>query len=70
MVPNRKLVSDKSPLAAILSRYEKHLRSERGLVTATIICYQPVIRKFLLERFREQPDYNISHPQTWPGLRL
>jgi site-specific recombinase XerD len=54
MVPNRKLVSDKSPLAAILSRYEKHLRSERGLVTATIISYQPFIRKFLVERFREQ----------------
>ena len=55
MVPNRELVSDKSPLADILSRYEKHLRSERGLVTATIISYQPFIRKFLLKRFREQP---------------
>ena len=54
IVPNRKLVSDKSPLAAVVSRYEKHLRSERGLVTATIISYQPFIRKFLLERFREQ----------------
>jgi site-specific recombinase XerD len=55
MVPTRKLVHDKSPLTDILNRYEKHLRSERGLVTATITGYQPFIRKFLVERFREQP---------------
>ena len=52
IVPDRKLVSDKSPLAKILSRYERYLRSERGLVTATIISYQPFIRKFLVKRFR------------------
>jgi site-specific recombinase XerD len=44
-----------SPLAAILTRYEKHLRSERGLAAATIINYLPCIRKFLIERFREKP---------------
>jgi integrase/recombinase XerD len=55
IVPDRKLVSDKSPWADILSRYEKHLRSERGLVTVTIINYQPFVRKFLVERFRERP---------------
>jgi Phage integrase, N-terminal SAM-like domain len=55
IVPDRKLVSDKSPLADILSRYEKYLRSERGLVTVTIINYQPFVRKFLVERFRERP---------------
>jgi integrase/recombinase XerD len=55
IVPDRKLVSDRSSLADILSRYEKHLRSERGLVTATIISYQPFVRKFLVECFRERP---------------
>jgi len=46
---------DDSPLAAILTRYEKHLRSERGLAAATVINYLPCIRKFLIERFRENP---------------
>ena len=46
---------DDSPLAAILTRYEKHLRSERGLAAATVINYLPCIRKFLIERFREKP---------------
>jgi len=46
---------DDSPLAAILTRYERHLRSERGLAAATVINYLPCIRKFLIERFREKP---------------
>jgi len=46
---------DESPLAGILNRYEKHLRSERGLVTATIINYLPFARKFLVDRFGEGP---------------
>ena len=46
---------DLSPLADILSRYEEHLRSERGLVTATVLNYLPYIRRFLVERFREGP---------------
>jgi site-specific recombinase XerD len=55
IVPDRKLVSDRSPLADVLGRYEKHLRSERGLVTVTITNYQQFVRKFLVERFRERP---------------
>ena len=46
---------DESPLAALLDRYEKHLRSERGLTTATIINYLPFARKFLNDRFGEGP---------------
>jgi len=42
---------DSSPLADILNRYEKHLRSERGLAPATIVNYVPYARKFLAERF-------------------
>ena len=38
-----------------LTRYERHLRSERGLAAATVINYLPCIRKFLIERFREKP---------------
>jgi integrase/recombinase XerD len=46
---------DESPLATLLDRYEKHLRSERGLTTATIINYLPFARKFLNDRFGEGP---------------
>jgi integrase/recombinase XerD len=46
---------DESPLATLLDRYEKHLRSERGLTTATIINYVPFARKFLNDRFGEGP---------------
>ena len=52
VVPARNLACDRSPLADILNRYEKHLRTERGLVTVTIRRYLPFVRKFLLERFR------------------
>lgn len=55
VIPDREPVRDQSPLADILSRYEKHLRSERGLVTATVLNYQPFIRRFLVHRFREGP---------------
>jgi site-specific recombinase XerD len=35
VVPGVKPTRDRSPLADILDRYEKHLRSERGVATAT-----------------------------------
>ena len=44
---------NESPLADVLNRYEKHLRSGRGLAAATIINYLPFARKFLVERFGE-----------------
>jgi site-specific recombinase XerD len=46
---------DSSPLAGILTRYEKHLRSGRGLTAATVINYLPFVRKFLVDRFGEGP---------------
>jgi site-specific recombinase XerD len=55
VVPCRKPVVDASPLGKILSRYEEHLRSERGLSTSTVINYQPFIRKFLTGRFGDGP---------------
>src|SRR6266513_1146261 len=55
VVPDRKPVYKRSPLADILTEYERHLRSERGLVAHAIVNYQDFVRKFLLERFREGP---------------
>ena len=55
VVPAQEPVRDRSPLANILSRYEQYLRSERGLVVATISHYQYFVRKFLITRFREGP---------------
>jgi site-specific recombinase XerD len=55
VVPRRKPIVDKSPLGKILSRYEEHLRSERGLSTSTVINYQPFIYRFLVERFGDGP---------------
>lgn len=54
-IPEQKLACDQSPLAEILGRYEKHLRSERWLVAVTILNYQSLVRKFLIGRFREGP---------------
>lgn len=55
VVPSVTPTRDESPLATILDRFEKHLRSERGLTTATIINYVPFARKFLTDRFGEGP---------------
>jgi site-specific recombinase XerD len=79
VVPSRKLVCNRSPLARILNRYETHLRIERGLVAHTILEYQSFARKFLLERFRRRPlllkavkapdisDFVLCHA---PGMRV
>src|ERR1700758_1267637 len=55
VIPDREPVREVSPLFDILTRYEKYLRSERGLVTITILHYQFFVRRFLVERFREGP---------------
>lgn len=55
VIPDRPCFSDNSPLADVLGRYQEHLRSERGLVTSTIIGYKSFIHKFLVERFEKGP---------------
>jgi site-specific recombinase XerD len=55
IAPEPKPIRNSSPLAEILDRYEKHLRSERGLVTSTVVNYLPFARKFLVERFPNGP---------------
>jgi site-specific recombinase XerC len=47
-------ICDNSRRADILSRYEKHLRSGRGLAPATIVNYVPFARKLLVERFQKR----------------
>ena len=44
-----------SALESLLGRYEKYLRAERGLSTATVVNYLPLVRRFLRERFGEGP---------------
>ena len=46
LIPAPTATCDDSPLAAILKRYERHLRSERGLAAATVINYLPCIASF------------------------
>jgi site-specific recombinase XerD len=48
-------IPDESPSADVLNRYERHLRSERGLTTATVVNYVPFVRKFLAACFRHRP---------------
>jgi len=55
VVPGMKPTRDESPLADILDRYEKHLRSERGVATGTVVNYLPFARKFLVDRFGDGP---------------
>ena len=44
-----------SALESLLGQYEEHLRAERGLSTATVVNYLPLVRRFLRERFGEGP---------------
>ena len=42
---------DVHPAALVVRDFEAFLRSERGLSTATVVSYLPVVRRFLHERF-------------------
>lgn len=54
-IPCPETVCDKSPLAELMRQYERHLRMERGLTTATVVNYLPIIHHFLLHRFGDGP---------------
>ena len=64
VVSDQKLVTDQSPLAGILGRYEQYLLLERRLASATIFNYRSFARKFLVERFPDGPfllkEINVS----------
>jgi len=79
VIPRRKLVPDRSPLANILGAYEQHLRQERGLVPRTICDYQSYARRFLVKRFGKKPlvlkkikvsDISAFILRHCPGLSL
>jgi hypothetical protein len=46
VIPGPPPTCDDSPLATILRRYERHLRSERGLAAPTVINYLPAFTSF------------------------
>jgi integrase/recombinase XerD len=55
VIPHRKVVPERSPLADILRAYEQYLRQERGLVPRTIRDHVFYVRKFLVKRFGKKP---------------
>jgi site-specific recombinase XerD len=55
IIPCPKSVCDSSPLAELARQYEKYLRMERGLTTATVVNYLPIVHRFLRHRFSEGP---------------
>jgi site-specific recombinase XerD len=46
---------DRTPLGDLTGDYERFLSSERGLAPATSINYLPFVRRFLIERFGNNP---------------
>ena len=53
--PISERASEPSPAARLVSQYEDYLRSERGLAAITVADYGPYVRRFVEERFGEQP---------------
>jgi site-specific recombinase XerD len=46
---------EESALDRLTRCYEAHLKRERGLERATVDGYRPFVRRFLVERFRDEP---------------
>ncbi len=55
VIPCPEPVCDTSPLAELERHYERHLRTERGLTTATVVNYAPVVHRFLVHHFGDGP---------------
>jgi site-specific recombinase XerD len=53
--PTPERASEPLPAARLVSQYEEYLRAERGLARATVVAYRPYVRRFVEERFGEQP---------------
>ena len=54
VIPCREIEIRETPLALLEGQYQRYLRRERGLTTATVINYLPCVRRFLIERFGSQ----------------
>jgi site-specific recombinase XerD len=55
IVPTPERTSEPLPAAGLVGLYEEYLRAERGLSGATVAGYLPYVRRFVDERFGEQP---------------
>lgn len=53
--PTPERTSEPLPAARLVSQYEEYLRVERGLAPATLVGYRPYVRRFVDERFGEEP---------------
>lgn len=53
VIPSLEVESDETPFALLEGHYERYLRTERGLATATVLNYLPFVRRFLVEQFRD-----------------
>jgi site-specific recombinase XerD len=54
-IPCPEPVLDTSALAELECCYERHLRAERGLTTATVVNYGPIVHRFLVHHFGDGP---------------
>ena len=55
IIPYPDPICDKSPLAELEHQYEKYLRIERGLTTATVVNYRPIVHRFLVHKYGDGP---------------
>jgi site-specific recombinase XerD len=69
IVPPGEVLRDDSAIARLLSRYEPHLRQERGLASVTVANYLPIVRRFLAERFGDGPVHlDTLNPSDLEGF--
>lgn len=55
---------ESSPLDALKGRYERYLRLERGLSTACVVNYLPIVHRLLTDRFEAgPPQLSELHPK-------
>lgn len=54
-VPALPQTVDRTVLGRLMQDYERFLSSQRGLATATLRSYLPIVRRFLTERFGNSP---------------
>jgi site-specific recombinase XerD len=55
IIPCPDPVCDTSPLAELERQYERYLTMERGLTSATVVNYRPVVYRFLVHQYGDGP---------------